>query len=237
MKQLAIFHDSNRSLHRFPLVNTNSWLGEQLSLASRQLDELEVLAVSFMIDAADFFAPYERIADAACWTAFGDADHVKQVGQNDSTRHWRSLQVLALTSETLCRGNADEINELLRTVAVIAWALMPRIKALEIWYSEYGSSCSFYVNVGRDPPMIAWRTTRDALESVPSPEIVDVWNLVARKWQADRDVVVTTMKMPQIQPGERGYLRQRDRLGLAEYVLNPISLHQLHWEGIHVYHG
>ncbi|ROV96612.1 hypothetical protein VPNG_09011 [Cytospora leucostoma] len=230
LKHLAIYLDTNAILHRDTVSHSYPSLGRNLALVSHRELELEVLALSFVVDAGDFFEQYGYITrkrktrapdDTAAWSLYD-----KKVAR----AQWRSLQRLALTCRALRKGNRKEINSLLGLIACVALHLMPRIEVVELWNSEPGSSSSFCLDVGRDgQAAISWRSTWDHEGSAIDPETVHAWNLVARKRTANRDAVVTTSRM-QLDPHTKDYLAPSSYLRLWRDVFHPISYYQLRWE-------
>ncbi|KAK7747328.1 hypothetical protein SLS53_001581 [Cytospora paraplurivora] len=231
LKHLAIYLDTNAILHNDTVTLSYPSLGRKLAFVSHREIELEVLALSFVVDAGDFFGRYDSV------------NHIKKIRAPDDTAawslydkkfakaQWRSLQRLALTCRALRKGNNRKINSLLGLIARVVLHLMPRIEVVELWNSEPGSSSSFCLDVGRDGQAdISWRSTWDHEGSAIAPETVHAWNLVARKRTANRDAVVTTSRMPQLDPLTKDYLAPSKNLRLWRDVFHPISHYQLRWE-------
>lgn len=231
LKHLAIYLDATTTMHGEGLTRASPLLGHRLAWISHLRIEFQVIAVSFVVDAGDFFDRFGFLNDNGAIPAPDDVAYWRSVDESYSKIQWRSLKRLALTSRALRQGNKAEINRLLGVVARVVLHCMPQIEVIELWNSEIGSSSSFFFDAGRHGQAeISWRGTWDYSGATLSPETVYAWNLVARQRTADREAIVTTFQMPQVVPQKRDYLAPLNRLRLWRDVFHPISQCQLRWE-------
>jgi hypothetical protein len=133
--------------------NVDPDMGEAIASSSLPLEHV---AISYMINAEDFFQACMRD-----WT-------------------WQNLQSLALTSQLLqCTADHEKTCALLYSAGMTALQ-MPKLQTLVLWNGAKDNACAFIYCANKDQPTITWRGTWD-LEL--SPGLVSKWQDVASKQQ------------------------------------------------------
>ncbi|KAF5025706.1 hypothetical protein F66182_2211 [Fusarium sp. NRRL 66182] len=213
LKRLILFRDSNHYLtqsldrdsdYKFyvndprsrPLDDT---LSNSRNLAQTSL-RLEELAVSFLIDAGDFFNACEKE-----WT-------------------WNHLQSLALTSNLLLKdGRLQQkgINSLLVTTAKHLLR-MPKLTTMVLWSGAAGKASAFIYTRTRRYAHITWRGTWDLEVSL---QVVEAWKDVAKRHALDLGV-----RHEHIQETIRSHGDALLHLDLPCQVIEPVSLWQIRTE-------
>jgi hypothetical protein len=169
LKRVTVFEDFNDSLAAV-LVSANIaqvwWLWQVeasrvvdakvgAAFASKSLG-LEQLAVSYMVNAEDFFR-----ACQPTWT-------------------WQRLQSLALTTQLLRpTGSRQEIDALLYEAGLAALR-MPKLRTLVLWNGGRENACAFIFHVDGHRASVTWRGTWDM---GLSRRVVEVWERVASERQ------------------------------------------------------
>ncbi|KAI2611847.1 hypothetical protein GGR54DRAFT_643295 [Hypoxylon sp. NC1633] len=170
--------------------------------------QLESLAVSFVIDARDFFRSF-----------YPGRVHISEKKYPEFPR----LESIALTSNELSPSESSEnINNLLHAAGNAA-ARMPSIRTMELWNGQPGEAAIFCCNRTADAVTISWLTTWD----IPlEPRVITAWKNVGIQHRLYSLIVETDrIPPPPICPGS--ILRH---LRLQRQVLHPISLYQIQRE-------
>jgi hypothetical protein len=213
LKRLILFRDSKQcltqSVHQdpafllflaspgyMPMDDTPS-NSENLARTSLRLNEL---AVSFLIDAMDFFRACKRE-----WT-------------------WNDLQSLSLTSSLLLQNREEQngrIDNLLITAAKLLLR-MPNLTAMVLWSGERGKACAFMYTRTKHYAHVTWRGTWD-LEI--GRQVLEAWEDVAKLHSVELRV-----RTERVQEIIRSHGDAIFHLNLPCQVIEPTSLWQIRVE-------
>lgn len=205
LKELTLYEDYD-GFYELLETSDRSSLPQLAAAISGASTQLESLAVSFIIDARDFFLPFSTIRDPAL---------------PDFPR----LQFIVLTSNELSSDKSPIcVNNLLRTAGSSALK-MPELQVMELWNGRRGEAAIFRYE--RRPSntvaIIRWSSSWDFS---PDLEVIAQWKEVAHK-QRCRELIVSSDRIPapSICPGsvlKYIYLRHR--------ILHSLSLYQIQQE-------
>ncbi|EHK25579.1 uncharacterized protein TRIVIDRAFT_54988 [Trichoderma virens Gv29-8] len=206
LKRIVVFEDSNddissaRNYYHYPPNNVelNAKISKIFVERSLHLDQL---AVSYMIDAKDFFRSCQKT-----WT-------------------WLHLQSLALTSTLLCsksprQGAAD----LLHDAAGVAMN-MPSLHTMVLWYGKKKDACAFIYQNRAGTASVTWRSTW-YMDLDRYPKIAAAWNRVSFK-TTSRDIFI---RQELIQNGIYSHGDAIHYLRLPCTVVDSVSLWQIRRE-------
>lgn len=205
-KDLTLFDEFDTAFHQQPSKALDAQpvphLSRAVIAASRRLENV---AVSFLVDAKDFFQPF--------WP--GTLPPKPKVG-------WNRLQSLALTSSVLTSGSDAAVNELLQAAARAAMR-MPKLQVLELWDRRGEEAAVFRYKTMDRRSVISWRGTWK----------VEIHGATLKAWKAvvlrhggqvhELDVDVGTF--PEEDVKERGFVFRH--LELRDRILHHVSVQQV----------
>jgi hypothetical protein len=165
--------------------------------------KLDLLAVSFVIDARDFFLPFSPMSDLA-------------------PPGFPQLQFIAITSDDLDPSKgAEHVNNLLYSAGNAALR-MPKLQVMELWNGRPGEAAVFRYE--RSPPdIVATLTWSSSWTFFPNPKVFDQWRKVADKHMCP-GFRMNLSKMP-AGPGCPGSILKY--LRLRHQIVHPLSLHEI----------
>ncbi|KAK7751103.1 hypothetical protein SLS62_006932 [Diatrype stigma] len=209
VRSLSIFEDYDVllcSYCRGPR-RTSPSLGQALAgVASYGLEDL---ALSFLVDAKDFFSSplFSRPT--------GDP--------SNKDNKWGTLRTLALTSNLLAPDQCPlQINALLRDAGAAAAAWMPRLETMEIWNGRKGAAAVFRFERGGEDGAAPKLTWRSSWPFALAPEVVAAWEKVGGSRGSLLSINAGTLPRPAVSHGSvLGYLR------LGPKIVHPVSQYQL----------
>ncbi|KAH8125756.1 hypothetical protein FP744_10002425 [Trichoderma asperellum] len=200
--KLTIFENSNQQYPLYFLGETWPAHAPTIHLSqklARVNVGVEVLSVSFMVDAAEFFSEFSTT--------------------------WPNLSHLTLTSQLLAPTTCPtQIMDLLQAAASAA-CYMPKLKMMEIWYGREGLATLFKYEFIPDylrQSVVTWRATW--CMSI-QPRVIEAWEGVVRsrgRYPGGVDVVYEA-----VNEHITSHVDAIVSLKLSETVLRPISLQQI----------
>ncbi|KAE9571305.1 hypothetical protein CGMCC3_g12569 [Colletotrichum fructicola] len=178
-------------------------MAKALAKASLQL---EILSVSFMVDASHFLCGCECL-----W-------------------EWPNLTSWTLTSRLLAPNESTtKIGDMLRTAAQVAMR-MPNLRVMKIWNGQEGLAALFqYKSMGHGQrPVTTWRATWDyALQ----PSVIQAWKAVGIEHQGEHHWNDCVVFKELLNVGDvRCHGDAIHHLKLSSSVIRPVSLHQIRTE-------
>lgn len=205
LKELTLYEDDDGFYETLKDVfrNSNRLRIPELAAKVRGAStQLESLAVSFVIDARDFFAlPKRELA----------------------VDNFPRLEFCILTSRVLRERNDGHINQLLRAAGNAALK-MPKLRVMELWNARQEEAAIFrYQQKPFNTVELAWSSSWDfSLD----PKVVAHWEKVALK-HGCRELSTTTCRIETPLAGPGSILKY---LHLRHRILNPLSLWQIQQE-------
>lgn len=200
--KLTIFENSNQQYPLYFLGETWPAHAPTIHLSqklARVNVGVEVLSVSFMVDAAEFFSEFSTT--------------------------WPNLSHLTLTSQLLAPTTCPtQIMDLLQAAASAA-CYMPKLKMMEIWYGREGLATLFKYEFIPDylrQSVVTWRATW--CMSI-QPRVIEAWEGVVRsrgRYPGGVDVVYEA-----VNEHITSHVDAIVSVKLSETVLRPISLQQI----------
>lgn len=206
-RSLTLFDEFDTAFHQHPSKMADAQpvprLAGAVIAASRRLENV---AVSFLIDARDFFEPFSPGASPPPPAKAG----------------WDRLQSLALTSSALLSGSDAAVNELLQAAAAAA-ARMPELQVMELWDRRGGEAAVFRYKAVDRRGIISWKGTWDP---VMHKETLKAWgDVVTRRGSAMHKLEVETSGFSQEDMKERGFVFRH--LELKDRILHHVSVQQV----------
>ncbi|KAK1845891.1 hypothetical protein CCHR01_11501 [Colletotrichum chrysophilum] len=211
LRKLVIFENftqkypelSDPDLEYDPIRTPVPCMAKALAKASLQL---EILSVSFMVDASHFLCGCECL-----W-------------------EWPNLTSWTLTSRLLAPNESTtKIGDMLRTAAQVAMR-MPNLRVMEIWNGQEGLAALFqYKSMGHGQrPVITWRATWDyALQ----PSVIQAWKAVGIEHQGEHHWNDCVVFKELLNVGDvRCHGDAIHHLKLSSSVIRSVSLHQIRTE-------
>ncbi|KLP20230.1 uncharacterized protein LW94_3232 [Fusarium fujikuroi] len=213
LERLTLFRDFKQcltqSVHKDPVfifardypgyMSMDNTLGNSENLARTSL-RLRELAVSFIIDAINFFRACKRV-----WV-------------------WNDLQSLSLTSNLILQDGKEKkqrIDGLLIAAAKLVLR-MPNLTTMVLWNGGTGRACAFIYTRAKHYAHITWRGTWD-LEI--SQQVLQVWEDVAKLHSLE-----LRAKHERLRETIRSHGDAIFHLNLPCQVIEPTSLWQIRME-------
>lgn len=205
-RSLTVFDESDTAFHQQPSkladVQPVPRLARAVFAASRRLENV---AVSFLVDACDFFQPF--------WP--GNSLPGPQVG-------WESLTSLALTSEVMTSESNASANELLQAAARAAMR-MPKLRVMELWDRRGQDAAVFRYRATDRKSVISWLGT---WEVTLMPETLEAWrNVVSQRGGGTHSLQAEVGSFPHSDAREKGFVFKH--LELKDRILHDVSIRQV----------
>lgn len=209
VKELTLYEDYDDLKERAerPDLPTSPELAAAIFRISQRL---ESLAVSFLIDARDFFPLNGEIAS------------------NPTVSIFPSLEFVILTSKDLRYDNPAEcINDLLYDAGQTALK-MPKLRVMELWNARNGKAAIFrYQRKPFNQAEITWTRHQSTHWSFsPCAKVEKQWTVVARS-HGCRELTISSAWMD---PSRLGLSSVLNDLHLRHLILTPVSLWQIQRE-------
>lgn len=205
LKELTLYEDGDVSFKTLQdVINHNNRLRLRRIAAKVRgaTSQLESLAISFVIDARDFFAlPKKELA----------------------VDNFPRLEFCILTSTVLRGRNDGQINQLLHAAGDAALN-MPKLRVMELWNAHQGEAAVFrYQQKPFNTVELAWSSSWDFFLDA---KVVAHWEKVALEHGCrELSTISDRIEAPLAGPGSvLKYLHLRHR------ILNPLSLWQIQQE-------
>lgn len=205
-RNITLFDEFDTAFHQQPSKMADAQpvphLARNVMAASRRLENV---AVSFLIDARDFFEPFSS-----------------GPSRRKGRAEWKHLESLALTSSVLTSGSDGAVNELLQAAAA-AVMKMPKLQTLELWDRRCGEAAVFRYKAVDRRATISWKGTWD-LEL--TKDTLKAWDdVVMRRGNGKHELQVEAGGFPEEDMKERGFVFKH--LELKDRILHHVSVHQV----------